>query len=123
MDLPSGPNIITKVLVRGGSRIRVRKRDVTETEVIYSRQPLGARKGKKMDSSLEPPEVRQCYGPIQDSGSPELEINLEQIINLHVLVICYQQHQETNTAGKSGIIAGNITQTGLKSKKVHRFTY
>lgn len=61
MDLPSRPEIITKVLVRGGRRIRVRKKDVTETEVIYSRQPLGAKEGKKVDSSLEPPDVRQRF--------------------------------------------------------------
>ena len=61
MGLPSGPNIITKVLVRGGRRIRIRKRDVTEIEVIYSRQALGSGKSKKVDSSLEPPKVRHHY--------------------------------------------------------------
>lgn len=71
MDLSSVPNRITKVLVRRGRRIRVRKREVIETEVSSSRQPLGARKGKRLHSSREPPEEGQHYCPIQNSRSPE----------------------------------------------------
>lgn len=63
MDLFSEPSRITKVQVREGRRIRFRNSDSEsrggsneEPEAKGCRPPLGSRKGKKIYSSLDPPE-------------------------------------------------------------------